>query len=111
MRGRAPISAILFFAAAATGVLLYYIHLIAKEPQPLYRRPFDGYETTHMQGAVAPQEVAAEQERILGLGDRFLGDEGFYATASYLKNAWRSAGLDIFEQEIVTPAPRTRHSS
>jgi len=62
---------------------------------------------TELLAAVAPDEVRAQQERILEHGPRFLGLPGMEATGKMMREAFEEAGLEIFEHDIMTPAPVT----
>lgn len=62
-----------------------------------------------MQRAVAHQEVGRQQARILEFGNRFPGHPGFYEMEYSLKQFFRDADLEVYEQELVTLNPRTRY--
>jgi hypothetical protein len=65
------------------------------------------YDPAAMQQALDAANVAAEQQKLLALGSRFLGQPGMYAAADYIRTRYRQAGLEIHEQENWTVAPHT----
>ena len=107
--GLVSVAIFLFSAVAALGWYALYLHTFALPPQPSFSTPFDGYSTAPMQRAVTPEKVGRQHAQILGLGNRFLGDSGFYAMEQYLEKSYRDAGLEIYEQEITTLSPLTRY--
>lgn len=88
------------------GILYFRIF----QPPPLRRSPPAErfYETAAMRAATSPEAVEARLEEILALGSRYLGQPGHRATAEYLREVYRKAGLEVFEHNVQTAAPRTR---
>ena len=68
---------------------------------------FTAYSSEAMRDAVRPDVVQANLESVLRCGNRYLGDEGFYATEQLIRRAYEAAGLTVYEQENETVAPRT----
>ena len=100
----------LLLGCAALGCYAAFLSLFSQPPQPRFEPPLATYDTTPMQEAVVPRAVNSEHRAILQKGSRFIGDPGFYATEEFIKRRFQSAGLEVFEQEIATVAPRTRYS-
>ena len=69
--------------------------------------PFQGYDQEAMQSAVAPASVRAVQTAITDLGSRFMGQPGFYAAENFMRESYRAAGLEVYEQENWSAAPKT----
>lgn len=69
--------------------------------------PDESYDRAAMQSAVAPESVAAIQTTITDLGSRYMGQAGYYATEDHIREIYREAGLEIFEQENWSAAPKT----
>ena len=99
----------LLFAATALGWYAAFLNLFSQPPQPRFNPPSESYDPTPMQEAVAPEAVHSTQTAILEMGNRFLGDAGFYMTEEFLKRNFESAGLEVYKQEISSVSPRTRY--
>jgi|TARA_Y100000031_G_scaffold135826_1_gene159428 hypothetical protein len=69
--------------------------------------PYEGYDRAPMQAAVTPESVGDIQYDITGLGSRYLGQPGFYAVEDFIRETYRAAGLDVYEQENWSAAPKT----
>ena len=111
---RSPLLSIvltLLLVVSALGWYAAFLNLFSQPPQPRFDQPLESYDPAPMQESVAPEAVRSKQRAILEKGDRFIGDSGFYATEEFIKQTFQSAGLEVFEQEISTVAPRTRYSS
>ena len=97
----------LTFLALAAAVAVFALRVVTPKPRLAPVVPFEGYTIDVMQAAVTPEKVKAEHDRIVALGPRFLGQPGFYKTEEYIRNRFREAGLDVYEQTNRTAAPRT----
>ena len=69
--------------------------------------PFEGYDRAAMQASVLPDRVAAIQKSITDFGSRFMGQPGFYAVEDFIRDTYNAAGLEIYEQENWSAAPKT----
>ncbi len=69
--------------------------------------PYEGYDRSAMQRAVAPDSVGAFQAAITDRGSRFMGQPGFYAVEDHIRKIYKEAGLEIYEQENWSVAPKT----
>ncbi len=96
----------LFLALSIVSVIIFL--KLFPPRQPLGRlRSFEGVDRSPVRAALSAENVARLQADILKLGSRFLGQEGFYKTERYLRDRLKSAGLEVLEQTIQTPSPRT----
>ncbi len=84
-----------------------FLHVFAPKPYESKVAPFSGYDPAPMQSAVAPTAVRATMDTIVDFGSRFMGQPGFYKTEEFIKAQYEAAGLEVLEQDIDTPAPRT----
>jgi len=95
------------FAALLLLAMCFYVTLFAPRPPLPTGSADESYDPAVMRGAVAPAQVAAHQQDIIGMGSRFIGQDGFYKTADYIRQAYRDAGLELLEYENQTVAPWT----
>ena len=106
-----PLS-LLLSAVLLGGVLLIAVaafHLLAPEA---YFAPPDtvaGFPAEPMREAVAVSRVQAQHAEILTYGSRFMGQPGFYETASHIRRAFLEAGLEVHVQSNKTVTPVTAH--
>ena len=97
-------TACLLLTAAGAAFLL---RLFPPEPRVAPLVPFENYDRSSIQGALSPDAVRADLDRILALGPRFIGQPGFYATEELIRKAYQDAGLEVHEQENWTAVPVT----
>ncbi|NLF30910.1 MAG: hypothetical protein GX591_08495, partial [Planctomycetes bacterium] len=78
---------------------------------PARKRPaldvFEAYDHQTMRRAMSPQAVGARQQAILACGSRYIGQEGFGDVQAMIRRAYHDAGLEVYEQQVDTVAPRT----
>ena len=60
-----------------------------------------------MRSSLSPDSVAERYQEIVRFGSRAPGQEGAAKTAALVERCYRDAGLEIFEQEVMIPYPRT----
>ena len=84
-----------------------FITVFAPRPYEPPLEPFADYDRAGMLEAVSPSNVGARVDEITALGNRFLGKPGFYAAEAMIRAHYAEAGLQVFEHEIHTVAPRT----
>lgn len=85
----------------------FALRVFAPKPRLAPMAAFEGYAIDAMQAAVTPERVQAEQDRIVAFGSRFPGQPGASQTADYMRERFRAAGLETYEQHFRTALPRT----
>ena len=98
---------IAFFLVLSIAFASFVSKVFAPKPRLASIEPFDGYTLDAMRAAVAPEKLKAEHDRILAVGSRFLGQPGFQQTEQYLRDRFRAAGLELYEQRSAAAAPKT----
>ena len=94
----------------ALGAVVMFLRLFVPQPRLETLTPSGQYGLDTMLAAVAPEQVRAESEAICSLGSRFLGQPGAHAVADYIRRSYRDAGLEVYEQDNWTVAPKTIYS-
>lgn len=97
------VACLILIAAGA----VFLLRLFPPESRVALLVPFESYDRSFIQSALSVDAVRSEQDRILALGSRFMGQPGFYATEDYIRKAYEDAGLEVREQENWTAVPVT----
>ena len=111
--GKRPRGRIVHFVCAAGffGLFVAAILLVLTvfSPEPFVHASVGNhdYSMDEMQEQVDWRKVQALQDDVLSAGSRFMGQPGVYATEAYIRDAFEQAGLEVYEQENWTVAPRT----
>ena len=93
---------------AGAGTALFFHRMFPPEPVERAQAPASDYSSAALLAAVTPEAVAAEQDRILALGSRFMGQPGMYAAEQLIRERYVAAGLDVLEQDNYCAVPVTR---
>jgi hypothetical protein len=107
-----------FLASVLSGLasvllVLWFVSNNAPQLFILSKDPVLNYPSAPMQGALTPDAVRTEQDRILALGNRFIGTKGYFAMQDYVREVYEQNGLEIYElhNDIVAPVTETRQLS
>jgi len=100
--------AILMFVLAVASAV-FYLRVFAPAPRLEPLRPFEKYDSRGMFEALRPERVAEWQDRIVSLGNRFMAQPGHAKALDLLRQAYRDAGLEIYELDSFAPAPVTAY--
>ena len=100
------LTALLPFALLLAGMRLYQCAFPPSACQPP-SPPAQKYDRAALEAAVTPGAVRATQAQILALGSRFMGQDGFYRMADFMRARYAAAGLELHELQLQDVAPRT----
>ncbi|NLF40396.1 ABC transporter permease [bacterium] len=111
-RNTRTMRAVVGACAFACVALLILVHLRVFSPRDWVAvpPPYQGYAAGPMQTAMAPARVEAALNGILSFGPRFMGQPGLYKTEDHLRKAYKAAGLELYEHEVLSVAPTTAYS-
>ncbi|HEY3398364.1 MAG TPA: FtsX-like permease family protein [Armatimonadota bacterium] len=99
--------AALGFAVITIVAIVFWLRGFAPKPYEAPLEPFRGYDRTALSQAMLPAAVRTKLDGLLACGSRFMGQPGFYKAEQYLKDQYQADGLQVYEQEMETPAPHT----
>ncbi len=89
------------FAFLALATMRAFLALFAPEPYEPPVEAFTAYDRSDMLAAVSPTNVRQRLDEVAALGDRFVGQPGFYAAEAMIRDAYREAGLEVLIQEFL----------
>lgn len=96
--------AVFFLILLAAAVVSFVTIFSAEKYNPPVRLDRD-YDRSAMKGALGPEAVGGRFGEIIALGSRFPGQEGLERTAAMIKDEFASAGLEVYTQDVMIPAP------
>ncbi len=95
------------FALIIFASMVAFMTVFAPKSPPPLGLADETYDSAPMRTAVTPDRVSAHQLEVIAQGSRFLGQKGFYQTVDMLRQAYRTAGLEVLEFDNQTVAPYT----
>lgn len=98
--------AMLLLAAA---VAWTYVRVFAPVRKAAAVTPNTEFDAGAMRTAVRPENVAGEQQRLLALGSRYLGQPGVQLAGQHIRETFEQLGLQVLEHRIRTLVPRTQY--
>ncbi|MFZ5895240.1 MAG: ABC transporter permease [Myxococcota bacterium] len=84
-----------------------FVRVFAPERRAAAPPPAASFDAQPALAWLRPDAVAAEQQKILALGSRYLGHPGMYAAEELVRARFRELGLELFEQTAHTVVPHT----
>jgi len=101
------IAGVALFLALSLASALLFLRIFAPEPLPKATVASEDYDLAPMDSAMSPESVGKEANAIIGLGSRFLGQDGFSRTQERIERAFRDAGLEVIKVPMRTAVPHT----
>ncbi len=95
------------FSALTIGSGWLMLQLMPLEQRVSKIKPFEGYQPETLQQYISPESVKKQQDKIVSFGSRYLGQDGFYQTANYIRQQFDKAGLQVLEMTENTTIPQT----
>lgn len=94
-----------FFLVLLVALIVGFVTIFDAES---YKPPVKldrSYDRSAMVDALSVESVSNRFNQIIGLGSRTPGQAGLTAAAELIKKEYKEAGLEVFTQEVLIPAP------
>ena len=97
-----------FLSAAFLSVYLFVLEFPARDYVAI-APPLHNYISEPMQLSLDSTHIRRRQREVNAFGPRFMGTPGAELTADYIREKFKGAGLEVFEQALQTAAPQTAY--
>ena len=101
------IAATALFAGLIAVAAVSYMTIFPQQQKPPPQPSATAPDQSAMRLAMSVDSVQKSYTAILDNGSRFCGQDGWQRTEAMIREAYKNAGLELYELQVSTPTPRT----